>query len=112
MAMNKNNKNVIQNTLSTILLPKEEGYSPNFDGYMVIGAGLPRTGTLSMKTALEKLLNGPCYHMRQVLDGGNDEIVHWEKVLNGKISPEEWKLFLEGRGFRSGVDYPISHHFK
>ena len=92
--------------------PKEEGNSPNFDGYVVIGAGLPRTGTLSMKTALEKLLNGPCYHMRQVLDGGVEEIDHWEKVLNGKISREEWKLFLEGRGFRSGVDYPISHHFE
>ena len=112
MVNKKDNKNVIQNTLSTILLPKEEGNSPNFDGYVVIGAGLPRTGTLSMKTALEKLLNGPCYHMRQVLDGGVEEIDHWEKVLNGKISREEWKLFLEGRGFRSGVDYPISHHFE
>ena len=77
MANNKDNKNVIQNTLSTILLPKEEGNSPNFDGYVVIGAGLPRTGTLSMKTALEKLLNGPCYHMRQVLDGGvEDEVIN------------------------------------
>ena len=112
MALDKHHKNVIQNTLGAVLLRKEEGYSPNFDGYVVIGAGLPRTGTLSMKTALEKLLNGPCYHMFEVLNGGVEEIDHWEKVFNGKISPEEWKLFLEGRGFRSGVDYPISHHFE
>ena len=35
----------------------------------VIGAGLPRTGTLSQKVALEMLGFGPCYHMVNVLDG-------------------------------------------
>ena len=29
----------------------------------VIGAGLPRTGTLTMKTALEMLYGSKCYHM-------------------------------------------------
>ena len=29
----------------------------------IIGAGFGRTGTLSMKGALEKLGFGPCYHM-------------------------------------------------
>ena len=33
----------------------------------VIGAGLPRTGTLSQKVALEMLGFGPCYHMVNVL---------------------------------------------
>ena len=33
----------------------------------VIGAGLPRTGTLSQKIALEMLGFGPCYHMVNVL---------------------------------------------
>jgi hypothetical protein len=32
----------------------------------VIGAGLPRTGTLSMKHALEQLGFGRCYHMEEV----------------------------------------------
>ena len=50
--------------------------------------------------------------MRQVLDGGKVEQDHWEKVFSEKVSDEEWKQFLEGRGFRSGVDYPISHHFE
>jgi len=33
----------------------------------VIGAGLGRTGTLSLKVALEQLGYGPCYHMAEVL---------------------------------------------
>ncbi len=33
----------------------------------VIGAGLPRTGTLSQKVALEMLGFGPCYHMVNIL---------------------------------------------
>ena len=36
---------------------------PNFAGFVVIGAGLPRTGTLSLQAALSILLDGPCYHM-------------------------------------------------
>ena len=32
------------------------------DGLLVIGAGLPRTGTLSTRAALQHLLGGPCYH--------------------------------------------------
>ncbi len=30
---------------------------------VVIGSGFGRTGTASLKTALETLLNGQCYHM-------------------------------------------------
>ena len=33
----------------------------------VIGAGLGRTGTLSLKLALERLGFGPCYHTRELL---------------------------------------------
>ena len=94
------------------LMPEHQRYAPNYDGYVVIGAGLPRTGTMSMQAALEKLLNGPCYHMLQVAEGTDEDLDHWEKVLKGKVSDKEWVQFLEGRGFRSGVDYPISHHFE
>ena len=94
------------------MLPEHKKYVPNYDGYVVIGAGLPRTGTMSMQAALEKLLNGPCYHMLQLFEGPEEDLTHWEKVLNGNASDKEWIDFLEGRGFRSGVDYPISHHFE
>ena len=36
----------------------------------------------------------------------------WEKVHGGNISDKEWVEFLEGNGFRAGVDHPISHHFE
>ncbi len=39
----------------------------------VIGAGLPRTGTWSLKLALERLGFGPCYHMSEALEQPN----HW-----------------------------------
>ncbi|MEM7376684.1 MAG: sulfotransferase family protein [Pseudomonadota bacterium] len=35
-------------------------------GLQVIGAGLPRTGTRSLKYMLEHLLHGPCYHMSEL----------------------------------------------
>jgi hypothetical protein len=34
----------------------------------VIGAGFGRTGTLSLKNALEQLGFGPCYHMVEVIE--------------------------------------------
>ena len=34
----------------------------------VIGAGFGRTGTLSLKVALEELGFGPCYHMTEVFE--------------------------------------------
>ena len=93
-------------------MPDRKRYPPNYDGYVVIGAGLPRTGTMSMQAALEKLLNGPCYHMLQVAQGTDEDLNHWEKVMDDKVSDNEWVKLLEGRGFRAGVDYPISHHFE
>jgi hypothetical protein len=36
-------------------------------GIQLVGAGLGRTGTLSLKLALEQLLGGTCHHMFEVL---------------------------------------------
>ena len=38
----------------------------------VVGAGLGRTGTNSLKLALERLLGGPCYHMVEVIERPDD----------------------------------------
>jgi len=81
---------------------------PNFDGFVVIGAGLPRTGTASMRSALSILLKGPIYHMFEVLKGGQPEVEFWNAAGRGKKTNEEWKQFFEGRGFRAGVDFPPS----
>ena len=48
----------------------------------VIGAGLPRTGTLSQKVALEVLGVGPCYHMVNVL-ADLDLADQWRRALEG-----------------------------
>ena len=37
-------------------------------GLQVVGAGLGRTGTMSLKLALEQLLDGRCYHMFETFD--------------------------------------------
>lgn len=40
----------------------------------VIGAGLGRTGSLSLKLALEHLGFGPCYHMLEIMSAGSTRI--------------------------------------
>jgi hypothetical protein len=65
----------------------------------VIGAGLPRTGTLSQKVALEMLGFGPCYHMVNVLtdlplakqwEQAIDSGVDWDEVFGEHESTVDW----------------------
>ncbi len=67
----------------------------------VIGAGFGRTGTLSLKSALEKLGFGPCYHMMEVM-ARPDHVAMWHGLAFGK--PIDWDvLFAE---FAATVDWP------
>src|ERR1700749_4607944 len=72
----------------------------------LIGAGLPRTGTLSQKIALEMLGLAPCYHMVNVLTD-LDETPRWRQVLDGDLSATE--IF---RGFEATVDWPGSFFYR
>lgn len=65
----------------------------------VIGAGFGRTGTMSLKLALEILGVGPCYHMAEVFKNPGhadlwaaaaDGDVNWEKLLAGYNSTVDW----------------------
>ena len=66
----------------------------------VIGAGLGRTGTLSLKFALEALGVGPCYHMMEVFRlpkapgqwarAADGETMDWEEVFEGFNSTVDW----------------------
>jgi len=65
----------------------------------VIGAGLPRTGTLSQKVALEMLGFGPCYHMVNVLTDlplaeqwadALDEQADWDAIFGEHESTVDW----------------------
>ena len=66
----------------------------------VIGAGFGRTGTLSLKIALEELGFGPCHHMKEVmknrdqtewfLQASKGEKVDWQKVFEKYESAVDW----------------------
>jgi hypothetical protein len=72
----------------------------------LIGAGLPRTATLSQKIAIEVLGVGPCYHMVNVL--GELELVgQWRQALEGNAN---WAEIFDG--FQSTVDWPGSYFYR
>lgn len=85
---------------------------PNYSGFVLIGAGLPRTGTNSTRGALFHLLDGACYHMVDCQQGMTREANFWIKATKGNVSKEEWVHMLEGRGYRAGVDYPVALFYK
>ena len=73
----------------------------------IIGPGFGRTGTNSLKLALEHLGFGPCHHMFEVRD--NPELLaDWEAAARGE--PVDWdKVF---RGYRSQVDFPGARYWR
>src|SRR5207302_2217751 len=73
----------------------------------VVGAGLPRTGTKSLKDALEMILDGPCYHMQEVFDH-LDHAPAWRRALDG--DPTGWPSPLEG--YVATVDWPASFFWR
>ena len=86
---------------------------PNYDGFLVIGAGLGRTGTMSLRAALGKLLKGRCYHAVDIVNHGDEEQRFWNEVFDGEVkTDDDWKGFLEGRGYRAGVDLPIGYYYR
>jgi Sulfotransferase domain len=73
----------------------------------VIGAGLPRTGTLSLKMALERLGFGPCYHMFEIFE--HLELI--DRWLPGiPDTPAGWERVFAG--YRSTVDWPASFFWR
>ena len=67
---------------------------PNYEGYILIGAGLARTGTTSLRLALSHLLNGPVHHMVETLEKGQIEVDFWNKAMDKKLETKEWKNFF------------------
>ncbi|MBO2453685.1 sulfotransferase family protein [Actinomadura barringtoniae] len=67
----------------------------------VIGVGIGRTGTLSLKAAVERLGFGPCFHGRHVLDH-RERLPLWMAAASGE------KVDLRGlfAGYESTMDWP------
>ena len=85
---------------------------PNYAGFVAIGLG-PGGGHLeALRKALEILLEGPCYNITDTGSGSIVDEVHWKKAFKGIVTDKEWINFLEGRGYRSGVGYPISIFYR
>jgi hypothetical protein len=73
----------------------------------VIGAGMPRTGTLSLKTALETLGFGPCHHMVELF-AHPEQWPYWERIGDGE--DVEWE-HIYGR-YRSCTDAPSVYFWR
>jgi len=73
----------------------------------VIGAGLGRTGTLSLKLALETLGFGPCYHMVEVFR--NPDAAGWWDATADGVGPG-WERIFDG--YASTVDWPSSTYYR
>jgi len=69
----------------------------------VVGAGVGRTGTHSLKLALERLLGEPCYHMLEVFEHP-DHVPLWHQATLGTMP--DWDALFAGYG--AAVDWPAA----
>jgi hypothetical protein len=72
----------------------------------VIGAGFGRTGTDSMREALNLLGFGPCHHMFEV-NASDEQKRRWRAFVKGESIG--WDRLLEG--YVSCVDWPAAHYW-
>src|SRR3712207_6210090 len=72
----------------------------------VIGAGCGRTGTVSLKVALEELGFGPCYHMSEVFENA-EHVEQWEAAREGRAN---WEKVFDG--YRATVDWPSAAFYE
>lgn len=93
------------------------GEAPSAGGLLVIGAGFARTGTMTLKTALQILYGKPCYHMIEIIYAHPEHIPIWIKIFNSimenpneKIPPELFKRIFHG--YRTSTDQPGSSAYR
>lgn len=73
----------------------------------VIGAGLGRTGTYSLRMAINQLGFGPCFHMEDVATNMPVQLPLWQAALAGNA---DWSRIYNG--FNSAVDWPTARFFR
>src|ERR1035437_6294778 len=73
----------------------------------IIGTGQGRTGTMSLKLALEILGYEKCYHMFELFQHP-EEIVYFEQAEKGE--KVDWDVLFEG--YKSAVDFPVIRYYK
>ncbi len=73
----------------------------------VIGAGFGRTGTLSLKVALEQLGYGPCHHMKEVML--NNDQAEWFSQASKGVEVDWHEVFNK---YSSAVDWPAAAYYQ
>ena len=73
----------------------------------LIGAGFGRTGTMSLKAALEQLGLNPCYHMVECFPKGPKHWDLWTRAANGN---PDWDAIFDG--FEATVDFPACTSYR
>ena len=73
----------------------------------VIGAGFGRTGTASLKNALERLGFAPCYHMFEVV-AQPEHSRFWQRAADG--AAVDWDELLGP--YRAAVDWPACSFYR
>ncbi len=73
----------------------------------IIGAGVGRTGTYSLKLAINQLGLGPCHHMEEVLHNMNVQVPLWVDATAGTPN---WTAIYGG--YESAVDWPTAGFFR
>jgi hypothetical protein len=73
----------------------------------VVGAGFGRTGTLSLKAALEQLGFSKCHHMMEVAKHP-EQTAYWHAVSKGE--QVDWDRVFEG--YRASCDFPSSVYWE
>jgi len=73
----------------------------------IIGAGVGRTGTYSLKLAVNRLGFGPCHHMEEVLLNMPAQVPLWWDAVAGRA---DWEKVYDG--YRSAVDWPTACFFR
>ena len=73
----------------------------------VIGTGFGRTGTHSLKLALEMLGAGPCYHMMEVF-AHPQHVPGWQALAEGRS--DDFDALLAG--FPATVDWPTTYFWR
>lgn len=73
----------------------------------VIGAGVGRTGTYSLKLAINQIGHGPCHHMEEVLQNMAVQVPLWSAAASGQA---DWSRIYSG--YKSAVDWPTACFFR
>ena len=73
----------------------------------VIGAGFGRTGTRSLKVALEELGFERCYHMVEVIKNPS-HLKYWAEIMEG--GKADWETLF--RGYEAAMDWPVAAYYR